>query len=160
MVLTEIRGLVRRWHARVVLDPDQLARSSIDVVVDAGSLETGVIERDNHIRSAEFLNISEFPEIRFRSQEVQPGKGRDRYIIRGELTIRNVTREVRVLAERQRLPDDGAPGSKMVFLAHALVNRQDFGLSWNQDFDRGGVVAGDVVDLRVSVTARQPATRA
>jgi polyisoprenoid-binding protein YceI len=125
------------------------------VVVDAGSLETGTVERDNQIRSPEFLDIRVFPEIGFRSREIRPGNGEGRFVIVGDLTIRDVTREVTVIAERQgpTPPPTGEP--KLVFVAHATVDRQDFGLHWNQDLDHGGIVAGDKVDLQIRIDARR-----
>ena len=159
LVLTEISGLVRRWRATLDVDFDQPTRSRIDVVVDAASLETGAIERDHHIRSVEFLKAWAFPEIRFRSREIRPGDGEGQFLIVGDLTIRDVTLAVTVTAERQGPAGRPAAGSKLVFAAHAVLDRQAFGLHWNQDLDRGGVVVGDKVDLHVRVVA-QPAGQA
>ena len=154
LVLSEISGVVARWRATLDVDFDQPTRSRVEVVVDAASLETGTIERDHHIRSVEFLKTWAFPEIRFRSSEIRPGDGEGRFVITGDLTIRNVTRTVTVTAERQGAAGHPAADSKLVFTAHAILDRQDFGLHWNQDLDRGGVVVGDKVDLRVRVVAR------
>lgn len=154
LVLTEITGVVGRWRAKLALDPEHPIRSSVEVVADAGSLETGVVERDNHMRSAEFLDILTFPEIHFRSTDVRLGEDQGRYLIVGDLTIRDVTREVTMVAERLGPSAPLAAGSRLDFAAYAIVNRQDFGLRWNQDLDRGGLVASDRIDLRISVAAR------
>ena len=160
LVFTEIAGRVGRWHASLRLDYTEPTRSSVDVVVDAGSLETGAVERDNHVRSNEFLDIRSFPEIRFRSRQVRRGDGEGRFLVTGDLTIRDVTREVTLLVESPHGGGRPERGSTLAFTAHATVDRQEFGLRWNQDLDRGGVIAGDKVDLQIRIEARKAAKRA
>jgi polyisoprenoid-binding protein YceI len=155
LVLSEIRGVVARWHATLRLDFDQPSRSFVEVVADAASLETGATERDNHIRSVEFLKTWSFPEIRFRSTNVRAGDGEGRFVITGDLTIRNVTHEVTVTAERRGVAGRPPVGSRLLFTAHSIIDRQDFGLHWNQDLDRGGVVVSDKVDLQIRIEARR-----
>jgi polyisoprenoid-binding protein YceI len=157
LVLSEIRGLVARWHATLRLDFDQPSRSSVEVVADAASLETGATERDNHIRSAEFLKTWSFPEIRFRSTNVRAGDREGQFLIMGDLTIRGVTREVTVTAERLGAAGRPSANSSLVFMCHAIVDRQAFGLHWNQDLDCGGVVVSDEIDVHIRVEARRAA---
>jgi polyisoprenoid-binding protein YceI len=159
LVLSEISGRVGRWRADIDVDYDDPTRSSVEVVVDAASFETGAVERDNHIRSLEFLDVRSFPEIHFRSTEVRAGDREDQFVIVGDLTIRHITRKLTVLAERQRAAAGAGETSSLVFSAHASVNRQDFGLRWNVDLDRGGVVVGDKVDLQIRIDARPAAGR-
>jgi polyisoprenoid-binding protein YceI len=158
LVFPVISGRVGRWRASFDVDFDEPSRSTVEVVVDAGSLETGAVERDNHVRSIAFLDVRSFPEIRFRSKEVRPGDGEGHLVIVGDLTVRDVTREVTVLAERQRVPGFPDGGAPLVFTATATVNRRAFGLRWHQDLDHGGVIAGDNIELQMSVEAR-PAAR-
>jgi polyisoprenoid-binding protein YceI len=158
LVLTEISGRVGRWRADIEVDYADPTRTFIEVVVDAASFETGAVERDNHIRSLEFLDVRSFPEIRFRSTEVRPGDRDGQFVIVGDLTIRHVTRKLTVFAERQGAAAAARETSSLVFSAHASVNRQDFGLRWNVDLDRGGVVVGDKVDVQIHIDAR-PAVR-
>ena len=152
MVVTEITGRAARWRADLSLDFEQPGRSRVEVVVDAGSLETGAVERDNHVRSAEFLEIQRFPEMRFRSRDIR-GAGAGRFEIVGDLTIRGITREATLIAvARSPLPGP-TPAAPVSFSAHMTVRRQDFGLRWNQDFDAGGVVVGDNIDVEINLQA-------
>jgi polyisoprenoid-binding protein YceI len=152
LVVSEISGHVRRWQATLRIDPQDPAGSSMDAVLDARSIDTGEAERDEHIRSREFLNVEVFPEIRFRSRTVKHVQA-NRYHIVGDLTIREVTHEVGLdmVDLGRRTSEKGAQIAS--FSARGILNRQQFSLRWNQDLDTGGVVVGDKVDIRVAVEA-------
>jgi polyisoprenoid-binding protein YceI len=152
LVLSEISGEARNWRATIVIDSEDPSRSSVEAVVDARSLDTGEPSRDEHIRSEEFLNVVAFPEIHFHSRRVIPIDTR-RLMLVGDLTIRDVTCEVTLELEDGGRRRDEAGVEHATFRAHATINRQDFGLRWNQDLDTGGVVVGDKVDVTVTVEA-------
>jgi polyisoprenoid-binding protein YceI len=152
LVVTEIQGRVTRWRADLRLDFQRPDRSSVEVVADAASVETGVAERDQHVQSAELLDVKTYPEIRFRSREVRP-QGQDRYEIVGDLTIRGITRQATLALVGE--PREGADAATVSFTGRATVNRQEFGLHWNQDLDAGGVLVGDRIDLQVTLKARR-----
>jgi polyisoprenoid-binding protein YceI len=146
LVVAEIAGRATRWSAVLRLDFEQPGLSTVEVVIDAASLETGSPERDQHVRSAEFLDTRAYPQIRFASREVRP-LGRGGYEVVGDLTIRDVTRPATLEVE-QTAPDP------LAFAARATIDRQAFGLHWNQDLDVGGVVVGDKIDLRFTLRPR------
>jgi polyisoprenoid-binding protein YceI len=155
LLLAEVSGRVGRWNATLALDLEQPTRSSVEVVIDASSLETGAVERDHHTRSPEFLNIAMYPEIRFRSREIIARDGLERFMIVGDLTIRDVTREVTVLVERYGLSEEPHDhGGALEFTAHTTISRRDFGLRWHDELDRGGLIAGDNVDVEMQVVAQ------
>jgi len=157
LVLARITGRVGRWRASFVIDLDQPGRSYIDVVIDAGSIETGAPERDSYARSSEFLNVGRFPEIRFCSRDVR-ARGDRRLIVTGDLTIRDVTREVEVEVERTPAVAVRSQVSKLVFKGHVSVQRQDFGLRWHGEPDHAaGLLAGDHIDIDFKVNARRGA---
>jgi polyisoprenoid-binding protein YceI len=149
LVIAEIAGRAMRWSAKLRFDFEQPTLSAVEVVIDAASLDTGSPQRDEHVRSAEFLDARAFPQIRFESREVRP-LGHDRYEVAGELTIRDVTRPVTLDVE-QRAPRAEGGGAPLAFTARAAIDRQAFGLHWNQDLDVGGVVVGDKIDLRIAL---------
>jgi polyisoprenoid-binding protein YceI len=151
----QITGVVRRWHATLEIDRAQPGRSFVEVVLDAGSLETGNVERDALVRSAEFLDAARFPEIRFRSTEIRQLDGADRFVVVGDLTVRDLTREVVLIAERPASAE--VPDAPLDFTANGLVDRQELRLHWNQDLDRGGVVVGDEIELAIRVKAKHAA---
>jgi polyisoprenoid-binding protein YceI len=152
LIVTEISGHVRRWQGTLRIDPQHPTRSSVDAVLDARSIDTEEVERDEHIGSAEFLNVKAFPEIRFRSTSVTHIEA-NRYRVVGNLTVRDVVREVTLDMEALGRDRTEKGGQTISFRAQATINRQDFGLHWNQDLDTGGIVLGDKVDIQVAVQA-------
>lgn len=157
LVLGKLSGRIGRWRASFVIDLDQPSRSSIEVVVDAGSLETSAAERDELTRSAAFLDVGHFPEIRFRSRDVRPRDGGRHLTITGDLTIRDVTREVEVEVEKMPTVAVRSQVSKLSFKGHVNIRRQDFGLRWYSESENGGLLAGDHVDIDFKVNARRGA---
>jgi polyisoprenoid-binding protein YceI len=151
LIVAAIDGRVRVWRATLEIDPEHADRSSIEAVIDARGIDTGLPERDDHLRSAEFLNAAVYPEIRFQSTRVTPA-GDGRYLVNGDLTIRSVRQEVSLEVEEvSRLNGPDGPHAK--FRAHASLDRQRFRLHWNQDLDRGGVVLGDKVEITIAFEA-------
>lgn len=152
LVLSQIAGVVRNWRATIRIDLEHPGRSSVEVVMDAGSLDTLDQSRDEHIRSAEFLDAGAHPDIRFRSRHVNLIDAARSDIV-GDLTIRGVTRAVTLALVDKGRTRDGKGRERAAFHAHATINRQDFGLRWNQDLDTGGVVVGDKIDVEIEVNA-------
>jgi len=153
LLFTQILGRASRWKALASIDSAEPARSWVDVVVDASSLETGDAERDEHIRSVEFLDTAVHPEIRFRSREVTALADGDHWTVTGDLTIRQVTLSATVELER-----DGDPvwtPDLIALKGRAVIDRQEFGLRWNQDLDRKGVVVGNEIELTLRIVARR-----
>lgn len=153
LLFTQMIGRATRWKAVAAIDLDDPTRSWVDVVVDAASFETGDPERDEHIRSIEFLDTGSHPEIRYHSREVTTPPEGNRWIVKGDLTIRQVTLPVTIELER----DGGTAWSAdtIALKGRAVINRQDFGLRWNQDLDRQGVVVGNEVELTMRLVARR-----
>src|SRR5690606_33080190 len=133
-----------------------LAGSSVEVESDASSIDTGVVDRDNHRRSADFLGVEHFPKLRFQSQRAEQ-LGNDRYRFYGDLTIRDVTREVALDVEYAGQAQDPWGQQRAAFTATTALDRSDFGLTWNQMLEAGGVVVGDRIDIELEVQAVKPA---
>jgi polyisoprenoid-binding protein YceI len=150
LVVAEIAGRATRWSAKLRFDFEQPNLSAVEVVIDAASLDTGSAQRDEHVRSAEFLDARAFPQLRFESREVR-ALGHGRYEVAGDLTIRDVTRPVTLDVEERPPRAEAAAGAPLAFTARAAIDRQAFGLHWNQDLDVGGVVVGDKIDLRIAL---------
>src|ERR1700674_5238488 len=93
MVISKVRGRFTRWNAKLQLDTANLTRSAVEVDIEAASIETGVADRDNHLRSPDFLDVQKYPALTYRSRRVE-APSKDRLRVVGDLTIRNVTREV------------------------------------------------------------------
>lgn len=152
LVIAKVRGQFARWSGTVLAQDGDLGHASVSVVIDASSIETGVADRDTHLKSADFLDIANHPEITFKSSHVEK-LGDDRLRIAGNLTIRGVTREVVLNAEHAGQTKDPWGNLRAGFAAKASIDRKDFGLTWNQLLEAGGVMVGERVDIEIEVEA-------
>ena len=160
MVVSKVRGRFARFSGTVALDESDLTRSSVEATIDAASIDTGTAQRDDHLRSADFLDVERFPEIRFLSTRIEKVSG-DRYRLTGELTIHGVTRSVALEAEYGGRGKDPWGNERVGFTAKGAIDRKDFGLVWNQALETGGVLVSARVDLELEVQAvRAAATKA
>jgi polyisoprenoid-binding protein YceI len=160
MVISKVRGRFAKWSATLALDTADLARSSVDVEIDAASIDTGVADRDAHLRSPDFLDAQKYPTLRYRSRRVE-ALSEDHLRVVGDLTIRDVTREVVLDVEHGGQGKDPWGNQRVGFTATASLNRKDFGLTWNQALETGGVLVADRVDVEIELQAiRQAASKA
>jgi polyisoprenoid-binding protein YceI len=153
MVVTKVRGRFTSWKANLDLGSnDDLSDAKVDVTIEAASIETGVADRDKHLRSADFLNAEAFPELRFQSKRVEKvGKGSFRVV--GDLTIAGVTREVPLDVSYGGRAKDPWGNERALFSAETKINREDFGLKWNQVLEAGGVLVGEKVEIEIELQA-------
>lgn len=152
MMIATVKGRFARLTGEIRLDEADFTRSEVDVTIDAGSIDTRNDQRDQHLRSADFLDAGQHPEIRFRSTRIEPTGG-DAFRLIGDLTIRGITHEV--VLEVDRLGEGKSPWGQQVagFEAHGVIDREQFGLRWNQALETGGVLVGNEVKLTLDVEA-------
>jgi len=159
LVIAKVRGQFGRWTGTVVVPEGDFRRASVEVVIDAASIETGVADRDAHLKSPDFFDAAQYPEIVFKTIRVEP-KGADEMRVVGNLTIKDVTREVALDVEALGLAKDPWGNERAAFSGKAAVDRKDFGLTWNQVLETGGVMVGDRIDIEMEVQAvRQAAAK-
>jgi polyisoprenoid-binding protein YceI len=159
LVIAKVRGQFSRWSGTVVVPDGDFSKASIEAVIDASSIETGVADRDAHLRSADFFDVAQFPEVRFTASRVE-AKGADELRLVGQLTIKGITREVALEVEQLGQVQDPWGNQRAAFSAKTAIDRKDFGLTWNQVLEAGGVAVGDRVTLEIEVEAvRQAATK-
>ena len=150
IVVSEIQGRFRSWGGQMIFDPEDVDRSLIRVWIDVASIDTGSVERDAHLRSPEFLDVARFPRAEFTSTGVmirQDGEA----VLSGRLNLHGISRDVELEVATERIWTDASKRPRAVYLVHAKIDRQAFGLRWNQDLDVGGVVVGDRVELAARV---------
>ena len=164
MMVTYVRGHFKNVSGSLVFDPEDPAQSSADVTIDAGTIWTGQPQCDAHLRSADFLDVEHHRWITFTGNQVEIVGAHD-YILRGTLTIRGVSREVNLKVKylgQWRTPwweeQDGTwidkgPRVRAGFVAKTRINRHDFGVSWNDVVDKGGVVVGNTIDITIDAEA-------
>jgi polyisoprenoid-binding protein YceI len=157
MMVAKVRGRFARWQAFVDFDEDAPSSSSVDVTIEAASIETWDDARDEHLRSADFLDVERYPAIAFRSTSVEPA-GEGRYRMLGELTICGRTCPALVDVEYAGRVKDPAGHERVGFSASTAIQRKDFGLTWNQVLEAGGVLISDRIEITIEIEAiRQPA---
>jgi polyisoprenoid-binding protein YceI len=151
IVVQQIHGRFKRWGGRLFIDRQQPWLSSAEIWVDLGSITTEDPERDAHVLSSEFLDVARFPRAEFKSTNVEMHDGQ--VLIEGILTLHGRTHDVEIRAEITDTTTDPDGRVRTTFVARGIVDRQSFGLHWNQDLDVGGVVVGDEVELDARVEA-------
>ena len=160
LVIAKVRGQFSRWTGALTVPDGDFAQAIVDVKIDATSIETGVADRDTHLKSSDFFDVEKFPELTFRSRRIEP-KGGDRFALTGDLTIRGISREVILDVESAGQTKDPWGNVRAGFAGKTAVDRKEFGLTWNQVLEAGGVMVGDKVEIEIEVEAvRQEATAA
>jgi polyisoprenoid-binding protein YceI len=150
IVVSQIEGSFRSWGGEMIFDPDYVSRTQIQVWIDLGSIDTGSVDRDAHVRSAEFLDTTRFPRAQFTSTDVALLRDGEATVT-GRLQLHGISRyvELKVIAQRTWRDEHGV--MRAAYRVHGAIDRQSFGLHWNQDLDVGGFVVGDEVELAVEV---------
>jgi polyisoprenoid-binding protein YceI len=151
MVIAKVRGAFDRFSGTVELDEANPAASKVSVRIEAASIDTREEKRDTHLRSADFFDVENHPELTFTSTKVE--KSDDGYRVTGDLTIRGITKEVVLEAESLGSGKDPWGNDRIAFSATTAVNRKDFGLTWNQALETGGVLVGEKIEIALDVQA-------
>lgn len=159
MMVTTVRGTFDKVAGTVNLDDKDLTRSSVEVVIDASSIDTREPKRDAHLKSPDFFDVAKTPSITFKSTKVErAGKGKLK--VTGDLTMHGVTRPVALNVEGPS-PELKNPWGKTVraFVATGKINRKDWGLNWNKALEAGRVLVSDEVQLQIDaeVVQKSPA---
>lgn len=150
MMIATVKGRFGGISGGVVFDPENPGGARIDVAIDAASIDTRVAQRDEHLRSPDFFDVANHPALIYRGHHVEHlGDGMLR--IHGDLTIRGVTRHVMLSAEETGRITDPSGSERVGFTATARISRKDFGLTWNQALEAGGVMVGDEVKINLEV---------
>jgi polyisoprenoid-binding protein YceI len=151
MMITNVRGGFSGLQGTVVYDPDDLSASSVDVTIDVNTLSTGDANRDAHVKSAEFLDVENYPTITFKSKKIT--KDGDGLKITGDLTVHGVTKEVALNVDGPSEEQKDPWGNIRVGAsATTKIKRSDFGLTWNAALETGGIMLGDDLKLEVDVS--------
>lgn len=152
MMFTTVKGRLRVLRGTIVTEDLDPRRSSVEVEIDAASIETGDPKRDAHLRSPDFLDVERFPTMTFKSTRVEPAED-GRLRVYGDLTIRGTTREVvldAVMTGRGKNPY----GQEVAgFAAETTISRRDFGMVWNVALETGGVLVSDEVRVAIELEA-------
>ena len=152
LVIAKVRGSFARWSGTIQVPDGDFSKATVDVTIDASSIDTGVADRDGHLKSPDFFDASQYPELRFVGKRVQPRSGTDIDVV-GDLTIKGTTREVVLRVEQHGQAKDPWGNVRTAFTAKTSIDRKDFGLTYNQVLETGGVMVGDRVEIEAEIEA-------
>jgi polyisoprenoid-binding protein YceI len=145
-MVSKVRGQFDQFDGSVHLDADNPANSHVEITIQAESIDTRNVDRDNHLRSNDFLAMKEYPQITFRSTAVEKLDD-THYTVTGDLTIRGVTKSVPVAFEYTGTVVDPYGNQRAGFEGSATINRKDWGVNWNAVLDGGGVMVSERITL-------------
>jgi polyisoprenoid-binding protein YceI len=151
LMIATVRGSFTKVTGTVTVDERDPTSASIDITIPTASVTTGDEKRDGHLRSPDFFDVERYPAMTFRSTRVQKASG-DTFRVVGDLTIRDVTREVALDVDVLGRAKDPWGQEHAAFEAKTKVNRFDYGLTWNAALEAGGVLVGD--DVKISIEAQ------
>lgn len=148
MMVTKVRGVFTDYTADVEIG-ENLLDSSVSVVVQMDSIDTGNNDRDGHLRTNDFFDIARYPTMRLQSTGFAADG--DSYTMTADLTIKGVTKSVVFDLDFEGIGADPWGGTRAGFTAEATVNRKDWGIEWNAPLETGGVLVGDKVKIELDV---------
>lgn len=155
MMFTTVRGRFKDVSGTIVADEENPENSRVEVEIGAGSIDTGVADRDAHLRSGDFLDAESHPTLTFRSRRIEGAIDREGKSFRviGDLSIRGTTMEVTLDATYDGRGKDPWGGERAGFTAKTEIDRRDWGLKWNQALETGGILVGNSVKIELEVQA-------
>ena len=153
MMMTTVRGRFKDVQATLTGDRDHTEDAGVEAIIDAASIDTGVADRDGHLRGPDFFGAERFPQITFRSTRVEnpPRQEGDRFRVVGDLVIRDTSMEVVLDCEYQGRGTDPWGKTRAGFSFRTEIDRREWGLKWNQAIETGGVLVANKVRIEAEV---------
>ena len=151
LMVTKVRGRFQEVSGAITVGDDP-ADSRVEVEIQAASITTNSQDRDNHLRSPDFLDVENHPTLSFRSTRIEP-LGDDRWALTGDLTIRGVTRPLTLQVTFEGTTTDPWGGTRAAFTARGEIHREDWGLTWNVPLENGGVLVSKNVQIEIDAQA-------
>lgn len=151
LMISTVRGSFSDIEGTITIVAGDPSKSSVNATIKAASIDTRTGQRDDHLRSADFLHAENFPSLTFASTRITGDT--DEFKVTGQLTIRGVSREITLDATQEGAGKDPWGGERIGFSAKTKLDRRDYGLLWNQAIEAGGVVVGNEVKISIEVQA-------
>jgi polyisoprenoid-binding protein YceI len=153
MMISTVKGMFQQVEGTINWDGQNFESANVEARIDSSSITTFNEMRDNHLRTNDFFNAEQWPDMTFKSTRIEPD-GDSEFKLHGDLTIRGETRPVVLDAEFEGLMEKDAFGKRRAaFTAETSINRKDFGINWNGAIESGGVVVGDKVKVTLHIAA-------
>jgi polyisoprenoid-binding protein YceI len=154
MMIAKVKGSFESYSAEIEADPEDLTSASISISIDVTSVNTRAADRDNHLRSADFFDVENFPKMTFVSKNIVK-TGVNEYEVTGDMTIRDVTRTETISVTYEGSGKDPWGNVKAGFSGSGSLKRSEYGLTWNAALETGGVLVGDDVKISFEIQAAQ-----
>jgi polyisoprenoid-binding protein YceI len=151
LMITTVKGRFTDVEGVIHADEKDVAKSSVQATLKTVSIDTRTEQRDNHLRSADFLEVEKYPEIKFQSTRIEGS--RKEFKLTGDLTIRGVTKPVTLDVTFEGQTKDPWGGERVGFSASGKIDRRDFGLTWNAVLEAGGLTVGNDIKINIEVQA-------
>lgn len=148
LVIAKVNGAFKDFDGAINFEGENFESGSANIAIQVASIDTENEKRDDHLRSPDFFDVEKFPVMTFNSRKIVKGEGSDFKMI-GDLTIRDVTKEVTLVAEFNGAIKDPWGGTRAAFSVSGEINRQDFGVKWNKPLETGGFLVGDQVKINI-----------
>ena len=151
LMITNVKGVFKEFNANVEISDNDFLTSEIDFSLNAASIETGATDRDNHLRSADFFDVENYKQIKFVGKSVEKTGSNEEYVLVGDLTIKGISKDVKLDVEFSGLMKDPWGNEKAGYSLNGKINRKDWNLNWNAALEAGGVLVGDEVKINCEV---------
>lgn len=152
--VSKVEGRFKDFDGKITIDRQNPAASSVELTIQAASIDTSAENRDKHLKSPDFFDVEKFPTITFKSTKIE-AKGADAYDVTGDLTMHGVTKAVKLSVKSNGFLKMGG-AEKTGFEVSGKLDRKDFGIVWNRAAEGAGAMLGDEVDLNIQVEANKP----
>jgi polyisoprenoid-binding protein YceI len=150
--MSKVSGKFADVTGVVNVDKANPAASSVNVIIKTATIDTGVADRDKHLRSADFFDTDKFPEITFKSTKIAATSRKDVFDVTGDFTMHGITKQITMPVEVLGWQSN-PQGERVGFSIATTVNRKDYGVIWNRALDNGGFMLGDDVEVNIAVEA-------
>jgi len=151
MMVANVRGLFKEFEASIVTTGEDFMTAEIDFWLDPSSVDTGSSDRDKHIRGADFFDVEQFKQIHFTGNTYEEVDHDGSYELYGDLTIKGITRRIKLDVEFGGILKDPWGNQKAIFNINGKINRKEWGLNWNAALETGGILVGEEVSIRADL---------
>lgn len=150
MMISTVRGRFEKFSGTIDFDKNDPIKATVNVEIDVASINTNEAQRDNHLRSPDFFEVDKYPTMTFKSKRIEKTGDHHGRII-GDLTIKNITKEVVLEAEYAGQMKSPWGTTSAGASASGKINRKDWGLTWNQTLETGGMLVGDEIKIDIEL---------
>ena len=155
MMISNVKGTFNEFDGKIEADPTDLTDANIEFTINANSVDTRMSDRDDHLRSADFFDVENHPNMTFKATDIVK-KSEDKYDMTGDFTIRGTTNPVTFDIAFEGAAKDPMSGDQAAgFTGSTKINRKDFGLTWNAALEAGGFVVGDEIKINIEIQLRK-----